>query len=240
MELISIAKKSCTHGGSGIALATLKMKMEKSWTQVVLDPQVFPVTIVLNAAYMLLNRFSIRIEGDPESAIMVRLRPIDPHSAEDSEYILNRALMRASINAYQMARTAEVRQYFLKSALSFEESERDFASILEQMKPESPLEPVKYSVVPDLSRELIHISIELGKNHINPLLLSLFYVAERLNDECWLVIREVKDGCIIGNAKPKRCTLDTVVLKLEEELAQLSDKPLPCGIIESPVDIFDL
>lgn len=221
-------------------MAILRMKMEKSWTQIVLDPQIFPVTIVLNAAYMLLNRFSIRIEGDPESAIMVRLRPMDPHSTEDSEYILNRALVRTSINAYQMARTAEMRHYFLKASLSFEEPESDFASILERMEPEPPLEHVKYSVVPDLSEELIHISIELGKNHINPLLLSLFYVAERLNDECWLVIRKVKDGCITGSAKPKRCTLDTVVLKLEEELVQLSDKPLPCGIIESPVDIFDL
>ena len=221
-------------------MATLKMKMKKSWTEVVLDPQIFPVTIVLNAVYMLLNRFSFRIEGDPESAIMVRLRSKDPHSDADLEYILNRALIRASINAYQMARTAKVRHYFLKSSLSFEEAERDFASILEQMEPEPPLEHVKYSVASDRSKGLIHISIELGQNHINPLLLSLFYVAERLNGECWLVIREVKDGCIIGEAKPKRCTLDTMILKLEEELTQLPDKPIPYGIVESPVDIFNL
>lgn len=221
-------------------MAILKMRMKKSWTQVVLDPQIFPVTIVLNAAYMLLNRFSIRIEGDPESAIMVRLRPIDPHSAEDSDYILNRALVRTSINAYQMVRTAEVRHYFLQASLSFEEPERDFTSILEQMEPELPLEHVGYSVVPDRSGELIRISIELGENHTNLLLLSLFYVAERLNDECWLVIREIKDGCIIGEAKPKCCPLDTVILKLEEELAKLSDKPIPCGIVKSPVDILGL
>ena len=219
---------------------TLKVKLKKSWIQVVLDPQIFPVTIVLNAAYMLLNKFSFRIEGDPESAIAVRLRPLDSHLTEDAEYLLNRALMRASINAYQMEQTAEIRHYFLKASLSFEETDRDFASVLEQKEPEVPLEPVQYSVVTDLSGELIRISVDLGKNHLERLLLSLFYVAERLNDECWLVIREVKDGCIIGEVKPKHGALDTVILKLGEELTQLSDKPLPCGIIQSSVDFFCL
>ena len=219
-------------------MATLKMKLEKSWTQVVLDPQIFSVTIVLDAAYMLLNRFSFRIEGDPESAIVVRLRPIDSHLAENSEYILNRALMRASINAYQMTRTAETRRYFLQVSLSFEGTERDFESVLKQGKPELPLEPIRYAVVTDLSGELIRISVDIGKNHLNRFLLSFFYLAERLNDDCWLVIREVKDRHIVVYAKPKRGTLDAVMLILEEELTQLSDKPFPCGIIQSPIDIF--
>jgi len=221
-------------------LAALKMRLKSDWTQVVLDPQIFPVPIVLNAAYMLLSRFAFRIEGDPESTITVRLRPLDSHSVEDAEYLLNRALIRASINAYQMAQTAEIRRYFLKASLSFEGAERDFESVLRQREPEPPLEPVRYSVVPDLSGKLIHVSIELGTNRLNCLLLSLFYVAEGLSDECWFVIREVKDGRIIAHVKPKRGTLDTVAMKLEEELSELSDKPIPCGIVKSPVDIFRL
>ncbi|MDE0017868.1 MAG: hypothetical protein OXU51_16920 [Candidatus Poribacteria bacterium] len=214
------------------------MKLEKSWTQVVLDPQIFPVTIVLNAAYMLLNKFSFRIEGDPESAIVVRLRSIDSHPTEDLEYILNKALMRASINAYQMARTAEVRHYFLKASLSFEESNHGFESVLKQRESECLLEPVKYTVGTDLSGKLIRISVDIGKNHPNRLLLPLFYIAEKLTDDCWMVIRRVKDGHIIGEAKPKCGTLEVVTLRLEEELIQLSDQSLPCGIIQSPVDIY--
>ena len=216
------------------------MKVKKSWIQVVLDPQIFPVTIVLNAAYMLLNKFSFRIEGDPESAIEVRLRPLDPHLAEHAEYLLNRALMRASINAYQVAQTAEIHRYFLKASLSFEGGDRDFDSVLEQRGSEVPLESVGYSLVTDLSEELIRVSVDIGKNHLEQLLLSLFYVGERLDDECWFVIREVKDGCITGELKPKRGVLDTVILKLEEELTQLSNKPLPGGIVKRPVDIFQI
>ena len=189
---------------------------------------------------MLLNRFFLRIEGDPESTIVVRLKPIDSCPSDDAEYLLNKALMRASINAYQMARTAEIRRYFLQASLSFEAPERDFASVLEQAEPEVPLESVEYSVVTDLSGELIRVSVDIGENHLKRLLLSLFYVSERLNDDCWIVMRKVKNGRIIAHAKPKRGTLDAVILKLEEELTQLSDKPLPFGIIQSPVDISSL
>ncbi len=214
--------------------------MEKTWSQVVLDPKIFPVEIVLNAAYMLLNKFTFRIEGDPESAIVVRLRPLDSHLVENMEYLLNRALIRASINAYQMEQTAEIRHYFLKASLSFEGTDLDFASVLEQKKSEVPLEPVQYSIVSDLSGELIHVSVDIGRNHLKRLLLSLFYVVERLNDECWLILREVKDGCIVAYAKPRCDGLDVATLKLEEELAQLCNKPIPFGIIQSPIDIFGL
>ncbi len=214
--------------------------MENSWIRVVLDPKIFPVPIVLNAAYMLLNKFAFRIEGDPESAIVVRLRPLDSHLAENTEYLLNRALIRASINAYQMEQTAEVRHYFLKASLSFEGTDRDFASVLEQKASEVPLEPVKYSMVSDLSGELIHVSVDISRNHLKRLLLSLFYVVERLNDDCWLILRKVKDSCIIAHAKPRCGDLDAVTLKLEGELSQLSNKPLPYGIIQSPVDISGL
>lgn len=214
--------------------------MENSWIRVVLDPKIFPVEIVLNAAYMLLNKFTFRIEGDPESAIVVRLRPLDSHLVENMEYLLNRALIRASINAYQMEQTAEIRHYFLKASLSFEGTDLDFASVLEQKKSEVPLEPVQYSIVSDLSGELIHVSVNIGKNHLERLLLSLFYVVERLNDECWLILQKVKDSCIIAYAKPRCGTLDSVTLKLEEELVRLSDNPLPYGVIQSPIDIFDL
>ena len=214
--------------------------MENSWIRVVLDPKIFPVPIVLNAAYMLLNRFTFRIEGDPESAIVVRLRPLDSHLAENTEYLLNRALIRASINAYQMEETAEVRHYFLKASLSFEGTDRDFASILEQKKLEMPLEPLEYSMVSDLSGELVHVSVDIGGNHLKRLLLSLFYVVERLNDDCWLILQKVKDACIVAYAKPRYGDLDAVTLKLEEELAQLCNKPIPFGIIQSPIDIFGL
>ena len=213
------------------------MGLENYWTQVVLDPQIFPVPIVLNAAYMLLNKFAFRIEGDPEIEIMVRLRPLDSNLAEDTEYLLNRALIRASINTYQMAQTAEIRHYFLKASLSFEGTDHDFASVLESNESKVPLEPVKYSVVSDLSEELIHVLVDIGGNCVKQLLLSLFYVAERLVNDCWLVMREVKDGRIIAHAKPRCGALDVVTLKLEKELVQLSNKLLPCGIIQSPIDI---
>ncbi len=214
--------------------------MENSWIRVVLDPKIFPVPIVLNAAYMLLNKFTFRIEGEPESAIVVRLRPLDSHLAESTAYLLNRALIRASINAYQMEQTAEVRHYFLKASLSFEGTDRDFASVLEQKESEVPLEPLEYSIVSDLSGGLVHVSVDIGRNHLKRLLLSLFYVVERLNDDCWLILQEVKDSCIIAYAKPRCGTLDSVTLKLEEELAQLCNKPIPFGVIQSPIDIFGL
>lgn len=147
--------------------------------------------------------------------------------------------MRASINTYQMAKTAEIRGYFLKASLSFEAPERDLASILEQTEPEAQLEPVSFSVVADPQGEFVRVSIDIGKNPLNGLLLALFYAAERLNDECWLVMREVKNSRIIAHAKPKHDALDAVAMKLEEELAALSDKPLPCGIVHgSPGDFF--
>ncbi len=82
-------------------------------------PQIFPLPTIQLAALLVLGRFHIKIDGDPEQRIRVCLKPKSIVDRDNVEGAFSEALIQANLDEYKLAYYAPIRSYFLKLALSF-------------------------------------------------------------------------------------------------------------------------
>lgn len=82
-------------------------------------PQIFPLPTIQLAALLVLGRFHIKIDGDPEQRLRVGLKPKSIVDRDNVEGAFYEALIQANLDEYKLAYYAPIRSYFLKLALSF-------------------------------------------------------------------------------------------------------------------------
>lgn len=191
--------------------------MNEQFVKIFVNPKVFPLHTVFSASYALLGQLSIRIEGDPQKEIIVRLKPKDStESAEHVKEIFNEKLMDCALDEYRSMATSDIRHYFIKAALSFDaDDEIDLWS--SQSSEEEYLENISYHISPYEGR-VMELSID-AKQRKDYLLPRIFSIAKRLRADCSFEVKEVRDDIVICRLKLKNgCDLEVLNEKLEREL----------------------
>jgi His-Xaa-Ser system protein HxsD len=82
-----------------------------------LKASVYPLDVVFAAAYVLLDRAYILVDGDPKDILIVRLKPKGEAALEEIEQDFMDELVNASVYKKQSERFAALREEMLKRAL---------------------------------------------------------------------------------------------------------------------------
>lgn len=85
--------------------------------QMELSPKIYPIDVVLSAAYSMMDRAYIIIDGDPGSRITVSLKPREGKATAQLAYAFNDELINYSVYKRQSEKNASLRELMLKRAL---------------------------------------------------------------------------------------------------------------------------
>ena len=104
------------------------------------NPKIYSLDVVQSAAYVLMDRAYIVIDGDPKEKILVELKPTN--KKEDLEKLgrdFNNELINYAVYKVQAERTKEIRETIVKRALLTNLGE-EAGSLLAQEQAETPIE----------------------------------------------------------------------------------------------------
>lgn len=83
------------------------------------NPRFYPLEVIYSAAYALLDRAYVTLDGDPQQEILVKMRPVQPSGA-DLERLgreFNNELLNYTMYAVQSERNKAVRDAIIQRAL---------------------------------------------------------------------------------------------------------------------------
>ena len=98
------------------------IETHEDFIQVSVNPNFYPVSVIYSAAYAMLDKAHVIIDGDPKSEVLVELRPKDKEEMtakgmKELGYIFNDELINYSIYTIQATRTKRIREALIESAL---------------------------------------------------------------------------------------------------------------------------
>ena len=88
----------------------------KNLALVSVNPKVYSLGVVFAAAYVLLEKAFVVIDGDPGDQIVVSLEPKKGKDIETLATDFNEQLINFAVNFDQSARTKNIRDEFIKQA----------------------------------------------------------------------------------------------------------------------------
>jgi len=98
-------------------MKTDNITYHKEHIELELNPKIYPVDAVFSAAYVLMDRAYIIIDGDPKKTLLVRLRPKEKYSLQKLAHEFNDELLNCSVYKQQSEKNAKLREEILKRAL---------------------------------------------------------------------------------------------------------------------------
>ncbi len=107
---------------------------------ITVNPKIYSLDVVQSAAYILMDRAHVIIDGDPKEKILVELKPTN--NKENLEKLgrdFNNELLNYAVYKIQAERTKNIREMIVKRALLTNLGEQT-DSLLKQEKGEIPLE----------------------------------------------------------------------------------------------------
>ena len=114
-------------------------KIDKKTKTVIIsiNPKIFPLEVIYSAAYMLLDRAHIIIDGNPKKKILVQLKAKKKDDLTKLAYEFNDELINYSVYVVQAARTSGIRQAIVQRALGVvEEYEKELKEAESNQKEE--------------------------------------------------------------------------------------------------------
>jgi len=98
------------------------IETHKDFILVSVNPNFYPVSVIYSAAYAMLDKAHVIIDGDPKSEVLVELRPkkkeeITEKDLKELGYMFNDELINYSIYTIQATRTKRIREALIESAL---------------------------------------------------------------------------------------------------------------------------
>lgn len=197
----------------------------REWVTVSLDPKLFPLNIVLLAAYELISkRLAIRIEGDPEGQTQVRLSFGDPEaSADEWGQLFQQKLMEVTLKEHQWAQKADVREYLLAAAISYDAALVDPPpDLLCRDKEEECVEKLTYTLTEDKTGNLLCL-IDIGRVGLTQVLPEILQVADELKEICHFFPQSVEGTQIFCEVVPiSRTKIPIVKNRICAELESLN------------------
>lgn len=167
-----------------------------------LDLQLFPLDIILITAHELLTQLAIRIEGDPEEQLYVRIaRRHTDISLHDWALLFRQKLVEVSLKENRWQQKSDMREYLLASAISYDAGMLDLASNLLTEPKDKLVEAVNYEI--DEVDNRFELSIGIGKNEFTLVRRKVFQVSNRLKQICYFFPIRLENGHILCSSYPK-------------------------------------
>jgi len=94
------------------------IEVYKDFVLVSVNPKLYPLSVVYAAAYALLDKVHVIIDGNPETEILVELRAKDKgQDLKELGYLFNDELVNYSIYTVQATRNKKLRESIVEYAL---------------------------------------------------------------------------------------------------------------------------
>ena len=177
--------------------------LKRKWVSISLDPQLFPLDIILFTAHELLTQLAIRIEGDPEEQLQVRIaRRHTNIPLNDWKLLFQRKLVEVSVKERRWQQKADIREYLLAAAVSYNASMLDDVpqNLLKERK-DRLIEAITYKI--DAVNSRLDLSIGVGKNEFTFVRLKIFQVSDALKQICYFFPIRLENGHILCSSYPK-------------------------------------
>lgn len=209
--------------------------LKRKWITISLDPQLFPLDIILFTAHELLTQLAIRIEGDPEKQLQVRIaRRHTNIPLDDWALLFRQKLVEVSLKENRWQQKADIREYLLASAISYDASMLDVAPNLLTEKKDKLVEAVNYEI--DAVDNRLDISIGIGKNEFTLVRLKVFQVSNRLKQICYFFPIRLENGHILCSTYPTKGSNMSILKKricekldnLNREIENVYEGHCPC------------
>lgn len=195
----------------------------REWVTISLDPKLYPLNIVLLAAYGLVSKkLPIRIEGDPNEQLQVRLGGGHQEtSVDERRQRFQQKLMEVSLKEHQWEQTADVREYLLTAAISYDAAMVDPPpNLLHQEVEEKCLEKLTYTLTEDKTGNLLCL-IDIGRVGLTQVLPEILQVADELKGICHFFPQGVEGTQILCEIVPiNRTEIPIVRSRIYEELGK--------------------
>ena len=189
-----------------------------------LDLQLFPLDIILFTAHELLTQLAIRIEGDPEKQLQVRIaRRHTDISLHDWALLFRQKLVEVSLKENRWQQKADMREYLLAPAISYDAGVLDLAPNLPTERKDKLVEAVNYEI--DAVDNRFDLSIRIGKNEFTLVRRKVFQVSNRLKRICYFFPIRLENGHILCSSYPKIGTdMSTLKKRICQEFDNLNQE----------------
>ncbi len=94
----------------------VELHRKKNFALVSINPKIYSLGVIFSAAYVLLERAFIVIDGNPNDQIIVSLKPKKGKNIEEIANEFNEQLINFAVNFEQSERTQRIREEFIKQA----------------------------------------------------------------------------------------------------------------------------
>ena len=198
--------------------------LKRKWATISLDPRLFPLDIVLLTAHELLTQLAIRIEGDPEQQLQIRIaRRHTDIPLNDWVLLFQQKLIEVSLKEYRWLQKADVREYLLASAISYDPNMLDMAPNLLREKKAKLIEAISYEI--DMVGTRLDFSIGMVPNEFSLVRLRIFQISNSLKQVCYFFPIRLENGHILCSAYPKNGSdMSTLKKRICQELDDLNQE----------------
>lgn len=97
------------------------IEVHKNFAIISVNPKLYPLSVIYSAAYWLLDKVHVIIDGDPETEILIEIRPKDKDVAVDLKevgYFFNDELINYAVYTVQATRNKKLREMVMENALA--------------------------------------------------------------------------------------------------------------------------
>lgn len=177
--------------------------LKREWLEILLDPRLFPLDIVLLSAYELLTKLAIRIEGEPAKQLQVRIaRRHAGIPLCEWGLLFQQKLMEVSLKEHRWGQKAGVREYLLAAAISYDARMANPPKDLLKESEEKLIEKLTYSV--NSTATGLELVVKIGENGLSLARSKIFRAANRLTPACYLLPQRVESERIVCSVRPKK------------------------------------
>ncbi len=96
------------------------IEIHENFAIISVNPKLYPLSVIYSAAYWLLDRVHVIIDGDPETEILIEIRPKEKDKKTDLKeigYQFNDELINYSVYTVQATRNKKLREMIMENAL---------------------------------------------------------------------------------------------------------------------------
>lgn len=97
-------------------LENIELHKAENFALVSVNPKIYSLGVLFSAAYVLLEKAFVVIDGDPNSQVVVSIRPKKGREIEAIANEFNEQLINFSVNFEQSEKTRALREEFIKQA----------------------------------------------------------------------------------------------------------------------------
>lgn len=90
---------------------------KEGYVAVSINPKIYPIDVVMSAAYVFTNDYYVLVDGDPEEEIIVEIRPKKEQKLDDIPKNFNNELINYATYAIQSIKNQHLRQSILDRVL---------------------------------------------------------------------------------------------------------------------------